>query len=226
MRGPIALALVSSLALAAAHARAEPTPGGAGEAPQGEATLPASGGASGQELSAAYRRLARPPGGVAHLMASLALGKGLRFNNPYRLQTQLGETGESLSLTSTYLDLGAAAAFGSGDGLQHGAALRLSIGLGGVAQQSLTPSYLLAYRASDRVLAFGRLGAAILTMPDPNVGGELGLGINYFVTARVAITGELVGDLFYGAATWEKSYTVYPVVSAQLGLMVDHELLP
>ncbi len=160
------------------------------------------------------------------MVGTLALGQGLRFNNPYRLQTQLGATAESLSLTSSYLDLGAAAAFGPADALQHGAAVHLSIGLAGPAQQSIAPSYLVAYRGSGRLLVYGRAGAAILTMPDLNVGGELAGGLGYFFTGRMAVAGEIVGDLFYGAATWEKRFTVYPVLSAQLGLMVDYEVLP
>ncbi|HSN97962.1 MAG TPA: hypothetical protein VLS89_06675 [Candidatus Nanopelagicales bacterium] len=220
MRGLFALALGSLLPLGA------PLPSALAQQAPPEPAEPPEPAGPPDRWAAAYRRLARPPGSVARLQASIALGQGLRLNNPYRLRTQLGETGESLSLTSSYLDLGAAAAFGSADGLQHGAALRLSIGLAGVSQQSLAPSYLLVYRASPRMLGYGRAGAAILTMPDPNVGGELAGGFGYFVTAKLAIAGELVGNLFYGASTWDKTYTVYPVLSAQFGLMIDHEILP
>ena len=41
-----------------------------------------------------------------HSFATLALGDGLRFNNPYRLSTPLGKTPESVSLTAAYYDLG------------------------------------------------------------------------------------------------------------------------
>ncbi|WP_437961083.1 hypothetical protein WME76_16585 [Sorangium sp. So ce119] len=174
----------------------------------------------------AYRELARPPGTAARVVSTVAMGRGIRFNNPYRLQTQLGETAESLSLTAGYLDLGAAFALGPADGVQHGGALRLSIAVGGVPQESLTPSYFVAYRGVPRVLGYGRLGAAILIEPDVNVGGELAVGLGYFLLAGVALSGEIVGDLFYGAATYDAAYTVYPVVSAQLGLLIDHELLP
>jgi len=174
----------------------------------------------------AYRALAGPPGMAARIVSTVAMGKGIRFNNPYRLQTQLGETAESLSLTAGYLDLGVALALGPADGVQHGGALRFSVAVGGVPQESLTPSYFVAYRGLTRVLGYGRLGAAILIEPDVNVGGELALGLGYSLLAGVALSGEIVGDLFYGAATYDAAYTVYPVVSAQLGLMIDHELLP
>jgi hypothetical protein len=50
---------------------------------------------------ARFRRLDWEPGGAAQLAAALFFGRGLRFNNPYRLSTQLGDTAESLSLTAT-----------------------------------------------------------------------------------------------------------------------------
>jgi len=95
-----------------------------------------------------------------------------------------------------------------------------------VSQQSIAPSYLLAYRGAGSALVYGRLGAAILTSPDFNVGGELAGGLGYYLTAKLALTGEVVGNLFYGAGTYEAVYTVYPVLSAQVGLMIDHEILP
>jgi hypothetical protein len=178
------------------------------------------------DLSQEYRTLAQAPGRASRLVGTLGVGEGVRFNNPYRLQTQLGEDAESVSLTSGYLDLGAAFALGPADGLQHGAALHWSIALSGVRQQAIAPSYFVACRGPMRLLGYGRLGASILTSPDVNVGGEIAGGLGYFLTARLAISGEIVGNLFYGAATYEATYTVYPVVSAQLGLMIDHELLP
>jgi hypothetical protein len=39
-------------------------------------------------------------------LLSLAVGRGLRFNNPYRLEKPLGDTAESVSLAATYLDIG------------------------------------------------------------------------------------------------------------------------
>jgi len=35
-----------------------------------------------------------------------------------------------------------------------------------------------------------------------------------------------VGSLYYGAATQDRSVTTIPVLSAQLGLFVDYEVLP
>src|SRR5262249_40793506 len=154
---------------------------------------------------------------LGRVMATFAIGDGLRFNNPFRLQKQLGSNEKSVSLTRGYVDVGGAYAFGTADGFQHGAALRLSVALGGVEQQVLTPSYFVAYRGDRRVMAFGRVGSPFILSPDPNVGGELAFGGAYFVTAGIGATLEIIGDLFYGAATPDVSYSVIPIVSAQLG---------
>ena len=40
------------------------------------------------------------------------------------------------------------------------------------------------------------------------------------------VQSEITGSFFYGAATQERSVTTIPVISAQLGLFVDYEVLP
>jgi hypothetical protein len=207
-------------ALGLRAAAAQDAPDAAGES---------AGSAAGGEVVSveeAWRRLSQPPTGYFRLVGTLAFGRGLRFNNPYRLQTQLGDEPESASFTATYMDLGVAASFGKPDGLQHGGALHLSAALSGVSQQVLTPSYFAAYRGPHRALGYARLGPAIVLSPDASVGGELAVAGGFFVTAKIAIYGELIGNVFYGAGTTEVKYGVYPVLSGQLGLMIDHEVLP
>lgn len=174
----------------------------------------------------AFQFFSAPPQGYFRFVGTLGFGTGFRFNNPYRLSTQLGDTPESVSLTSGYFDMGAALSFGSPNGLQHGASLHLSFALSGVPQQVLTPAYTAVYRGPYRVLAYGRAGPAIILSPDAGVGAELAGAAGYFLTAKVAVYGELVGNLFYGAGTTEVRYAVYPVLSGQIGLMIDHEILP
>lgn len=182
-------------------------------------------GADG-EADRAFERLSQPLEGYARVVSTLGFGEGIRFNNPYRLQTQLGERGESLSLTAGYIDLGVAVSFGPPDGIQHGGALHLSASLTGVSQQVLTPSYFVTYRGPHRVLGYGRLGPAIILSPDAGVGAEMGLAGGLFLTGKIALYAELTGNLFYGAGTFDVKYAVYPILSGQLGLMIDHELLP
>jgi hypothetical protein len=96
----------------------------------------------------------------------------------------------------------------------------------GISQQVLTPSYLLAFRPSSRFFGYGRLGPSIILSPDPTIGGELAAGAALFFTSRVALAGELCFDLYYGAGTPERGVIAYPILSGQLGLLVDYEVLP
>ena len=164
-------------------------------------------------------------GQYAHLFGALELGRGLRLNNPYRLETVLGDDAESLSLTATYLDISAGAAFGPPDALQHGAALHASFALHGIPQEVLTPSYVAMARFSP--LRFhGRAGTPIVLEPDAGVGGEIAAGMAWLFTAGLGVGLELCASLFYGAATHDRSITAIPVISLQGGLAVDYEILP
>lgn len=184
----------------------------------------AEGPAMTQEQALKY--FSAPPEGYFRTVVTLGFGTGFRFNNPYRLRTQLGETPESVSVTAGYFDMGAALLFGAPNGLQHGGALHLSFALSGVSQQVLTPSYVAAYRGPQRFMVYGRAGPAIVLSPDAGLGAEVAGAAGYFLTAKIAVYGELIGNLFYGAGTTEVRYAVYPVLSGQIGLMIDHEFLP
>jgi hypothetical protein len=162
-----------------------------------------------------------------HGFGSLSLGKGLRFNNPYRLATPLGDTPESLSLTAAYYDLGLGFVRGPARGLSHGAVLHLSIAAQGIPQEVLSVSYMALERLdSGRTLLFGRAGIPITLEPDLSGGLEAAMGAAFMVSAGIGVQGELIGSLYYGAATQERSVTTIPVLSAQLGLFVDYEVLP
>ena len=150
----------------------------------------------------------------------------MRFNNPYRLATPLGSTPESLSLTSTYADIGVGATLGAPEGLQHGASLHLSAALAGVPQEVLTPSYMALYRFPPEFEVWGRAGLPLILEPDLNLGYELAVGGAWLATASLGLTAELVGDVFYGAATQDQAITTIPVLSLQVGLLVDYEVLP
>jgi hypothetical protein len=177
-----------------------------------------------------HARAEEPPSsrtkpGYVQLFATALVGDGLRFNNPYRLATPLGSTAESVSRTATYLDLGLAATIGAPLGFQHGIAFRVSLALEGVPQAVMVPAYLLWRRW--RVWAvYGRAGIPIVLTPDVTPGLEGGAGAVWFVRGGIGVTGELVGDLFYGAGTRESATPTYPVLSAQLGLTMAYEVLP
>jgi hypothetical protein len=163
--------------------------------------------------------------GYLQLFATTFIGEGLRFNNPYRLSTPLGDNAESVSLTAPYLDIGLAATFGNPLGLQHGGALRTSGAISGVGQIVMTPSYL-AWRRWRAIAVYGRAGTPIVVTPDVTWGLEAGLGATWFFLGGFGLAAEVVGDVFYGAGTRDKAVVTYPVLSGQLGLVIAYEVLP
>jgi hypothetical protein len=163
--------------------------------------------------------------GWVDVFATAYVGDGLRFNNPYRLATVLGSQAESLSRTSSYADVGAAALIGDPSFLAHGLALRVTLALEGVPQTVLTPSYVALHRWGPWAL-YGRAGLPIVLYPDTTYGVEAAAGGVWFARAGLGLTGELVGDLFYGTGTREVATPAYPVLSAQAGIWVSWEAMP
>jgi hypothetical protein len=161
-----------------------------------------------------------------HTFGSLAFGDGLRFNNPYRLATPLGKSPESLSLTAAYFDLGLGAVRGPPDGLAHGAVVHLSIAAQGIAQEVLSLSYIALERVgTGRTILFGRFGVPVILQPDLSGGLETALGSAFMLTAGIGLQGELVGSVYYGAGTPDRSVTTIPVLSAEVGVFFDYEVL-
>jgi len=165
------------------------------------------------------------PGTYINLFSTLSVGKGLRFNNPYRLSTPLGSDAESVSRTAPYVDIGVAATFGSPLGFQHGAAFRTSAAVSGVGQVVMTPSYL-GYRRWTSLALYGRAGVPIVVTPDATWGLEAGLGATWYFLGGIGVAAEMVGDVFYGAGTRDKATVTYPVLSGQLGLVLAYEVFP
>jgi hypothetical protein len=178
--------------------------------------------AAAESAAPAGPSAATEPG--VHLMGALAIGRGLRFNNPYRLATPLGDTAESVSLSATYLDLGAGILFPAAARLEHGAAFDAVLALDGIAQLVLTPAYLLQYDATRRWALRGRLGIPIVVAPDSSLGLEAGLGSRFELAYGLGLTAELVGSVFFGAATEQKSVTTIPILALQLGVCFDRSV--
>jgi hypothetical protein len=156
----------------------------------------------------------------------VGVGRGIRFQNPYRLQTELGSDAESLSLTATYLDLSIAGLLAGGPTLFHGVTLHASFALDGITQEVFTPSYLFFKRFDPRWAVLGRAGIPIVLEPDANVGFEVAGGGVYYLTAGVGLTASLVGSLFFGASTLDSARPAIPILSMELGAVYDYEGLP
>jgi hypothetical protein len=184
----------------------------------------ASEGDRSGELPRALRPIALPA--RYHFLAAAGFGRGIRFENPYRLQTELGKDAESLSLTATYLDLSFAALLGGHGSVFHGVRLGADFALDGIAQEVLTPSYLLFYRIDPRWALLARAGVPIVVEPDVNAGFELGGGGVFYLTAGFGLTASLAASLFFGAATLDSARPAAPILSMDLGLVYDYEVLP
>lgn len=163
--------------------------------------------------------------GYAQIFVSVMGGTGLRFNNPYRLATPLGDDAESVSRTAGYVDIGFAGTLGNPLGLQHGFALRTTVAVEGVGQAVMTPSYF-GWRRWGAWALYGRAGTPLVLSPKVTWGLEASAGGAWFFLGGVAVTAEIVGDVFYGAGTRDVAVATYPVLSGQLGILGTYEVLP
>jgi hypothetical protein len=160
-------------------------------------------------------------GSTLHALAALSFGRGLRFNNPYRLAKPLGDSPESVSLSATYLDAGLGVLFPAAAKLEHGAMLDALVALDGISQFGVTPGYLVHFAASRQLGLHARLGLPIVVAPDASLGLEAGVGPHVPIAYGLGLTAELVGSVFFGAATEQKSVTTIPMLALQLGLVFD-----
>lgn len=161
-----------------------------------------------------------------HVYGTVMAGRGLRFNNPFRLQTQLGDSAESLSLTAPYSELSFAGLLGDPFGLQQGAHLGFSFAMYGVPQQVLSPGYAALYRLGPRWQLRGRAALPIVLQPDLNLGVDLGVGAAFMVLSGVGIAADSIISFYQGAGTDQRRATLIPVWSLQAGLTADLEVLP
>ncbi len=170
-------------------------------------------------------RTPRAVGTPIRLFGGASLGRGLRFNNPYRLETVLGKDAQSLSATAPYVALEAGAVAGSGNVL-HGVLFEVSLATEGIPQEVLSPAYTLWYRLGEHWMLRGRAGFPVVLEPDLNMGMELGAGSTYYLTAALGVTASVVGSWFTGAATVDSSRVSIPILSLQAGLLYEYEVLP
>jgi hypothetical protein len=152
----------------------------------------------------------------------VSIGRGLRFNNPYRLATPLGESAESISLSASYLELSAAVLRELSGGFRHGGSLSGAFALQGIEQLGVTPSYLLELQYHPRAAARARIGVPFVVAPDATAGLEAAIGQSLEIAWGIGVLAELVGSVFFGAATEETAITTIPMLSLQLGLSFQH----
>jgi hypothetical protein len=116
-------------------------------------------------------------------------------------------------------------------GWQHGLGLGASLNMtedggftepvGSADQLVLMPAYLGYHALNDDFALLGHLGVPIVLGETRTAGVELALGGGYRFLAGVLAYAELGSDLFIGAGT-----TANMLVSLELGVMLDYEVLP
>ncbi len=174
------------------------------------------------DLSRAVASTPAPPlGTYVHVFGELSLGKGVHTNNPFRLGTS-----DALGFTATYLDLSAGIAFGPPDSLQHGLQLSLLAATEGVGQQVFGMYYAALLPVGEHAILRGRAGLPIVITPDASMGLEAAAGGAWLFTGGIGASAELVGSLFYGAASPDRTKTAIPIIALQIGAWFDHEVLP
>ena len=105
----------------------------------------------------------------------------------------------------------------SGDG-------NLSVGLNGLQQFVLMPSYVAYLRFNDDFVLAPRAGFlmshAFNENGDNSIGFEVGASLAYMLTAGAGIYVQATGDMFFGTG-----WSTHPILAASGGIVVDYEVL-
>lgn len=153
----------------------------------------------------------------------LSSGAGLRL-------ARNRDFGQS-ALTPAYLDALGGYVFAGGGALRSGAALGASVAYtddGGytepviaLEQLVLMPAYLLRYEPSTDLTLLAHAGVPIVVAGGPSCGLEVAGALGYRFLAGFGAFAELGFDTFLGTAT-----SVHPLLTLELGVFVDYEVLP
>lgn len=97
-------------------------------------------------------------------------------------------------------------------------------------QWVIVPSYVLRMGLDSSPLpawiATARVGLPIVVSPDATVGAELALGAQYFARAGLAIFAELIYDVFVGGRQRDDSRSTHHLLTLEVGLQFELEVLP
>jgi hypothetical protein len=156
-------------------------------------------------------------------VGTLSSGAGLRL-------ARNRDFGQSV-VSPAFLDVLGGYVFASSGTLRSGVGLGASIAYtddGGytepviaLEQLVLMPAYLLRYEVSPDVTLLAHGGVPIVVAGGPSCGLELAGALGYRMLAGFGAFAELGFDTFIGAAT-----TFHPLVTLELGVFIDYEVLP
>jgi hypothetical protein len=158
----------------------------------------------------------------AHAIAALSIGAPLRITRNVDFDQEV--------IAPVFVDVLLGVALWT-RGWQHGIGLGASLNMTadggftepvGIAEQLvLMPTYLGYHALDDDFLLLGHLGVPIVLGATSTAGVELALGGGYRWLAGVLAYAELSSNMFIGAGT-----TANVLVSLELGIMLDYEVLP
>lgn len=166
------------------------------------------------------------------ILGSFGVGAALRpVNNVDFFQDRFGPA---------YVDIYGGVLFPAASDLRHGAGFTLSTnatgdgsdfsGVDPLGQWVLGLGYFGQYRFGDTLMLHGKL-SVLLALYNPevdmqrsfssSVGGELAVGATVLLTAGFGLYGEIGFSLFSG-----QDSTAHPLLTGELGIAIDYEVLP
>lgn len=171
-------------------------------------------------------------------------------NDPWRLSAQVGG-GASIRLSQnldfdqdrfapSYLDVTLGVSWGQSGRIRHGYQLGVAFNLSGdgsfssgidaAEQWVLTPYYVLQLRFDDEVVpdyfVLARVGVPLTIAPDFSPGIDLSGQFVYMFLAGLGAYVELSASMFFGGHLQGDSVSIHPLVSAEVGVHFDFEMLP
>jgi len=104
-----------------------------------------------------------------------------------------------------------------------------SFGLDPGQQLILTPSYVIKVgighdQVPDLAL-LGHVGVPLALTPDFSPGAELGIGAAYMLLAGIGVYVDVSYSMFFGGDSRSGGVTVHPLLSGEVGLYIDYEVL-
>ncbi len=123
--------------------------------------------------------------------------------------------------------------------LRHQLTLQLSVNLSGdgnytfgldpLEQWTFMPAYTLRFQpqriAVPDYFAYGRVGIPLTVSPDFTWGVEVDAGFTYMLLAGLGIYAEVGYSMFFGGKDRSGSTSIHPLLSAELGVIFDIEVL-
>jgi hypothetical protein len=179
------------------------------------------------------REPALGPKQPAHVIGTVGGGVGVRLTTHDEYQQD--------TLAPVFIDAFGAYVFEGRGTFRHGVGLGLSLNLtddgtrqlgpGEGEQLVVAPSYLALLRLVGGevpdVVTYGKVSLPLSVSPDLSPGLEVAFGGAYMLTAGLGIYAEVGVSAFLGGGSrGGDDVTIHPLVSGELGVLIDYELLP